>query len=192
MKRNNVVLRERSMVLRRRGRLRLLGRFLFVLVIVGTGRSGTAFASDVEHVPFGHGGAVLGSSTGSAVRDAAAGTRTHFNVSAPRRRVDSARDNYRSGNRSMSTTLARCVATETGAGEAGTGAKGAPNSSGVRDNGNGKGQIRDYGTDGKAETDYDFGHDHGAGDPHAHEWDWTKTPPGQPGRPIRPGEGARR
>ncbi len=71
-------------------------------------------------------------------------------------------------------------------------AKGEPNSSGVRDDGNGKGQIRDYGTDGKAETDYDFGHDHGAGDPHAHDWDWTKTPPRQPGRPIRPGEGARR
>ena len=54
-------------------------------------------------------------------------------------------------------------------------AKGKPNSSACKDKGNGKGQIRDYGSDGKAKTDYDFGHDHtGVGDPHAHDWDWTK------------------
>jgi RHS repeat-associated protein len=66
---------------------------------------------------------------------------------------------------------------------------GKPNSSSARDNGRGRGQIRDYGPDGRARTDYDFGHDHtGAGDPHAHDWDWTKSPPRQPPRPIRPGE----
>jgi hypothetical protein len=39
-------------------------------------------------------------------------------------------------------------------------------------------------------TLYDFGEDqnHGAGDPHAHDWDWTKTPPRQPGRPLGPDE----
>jgi hypothetical protein len=48
---------------------------------------------------------------------------------------------------------------------------GAPNSTGVLDRGNGSGQIRDYGPNGEAQTDYDFGHDHnGAGDPHAHDW----------------------
>jgi len=67
-------------------------------------------------------------------------------------------------------------------------ANGKPNSSSVKDYGEGKGQIRDYGPDGKAKTDYDFGHDHGAGDPHAHDWDWTQTPPRQPGRPLQPGE----
>jgi RHS repeat-associated protein len=64
--------------------------------------------------------------------------------------------------------------------------KGKPNSSGVKDYGNGKGQIRDYGPDGKAKTDYDFGHDHtGAGDPHAH--DWTNGNRSKP-RPLKPGE----
>ena len=114
MKRNNVVFRESSMVLLRRGRLRFLGRLLFVLVILGTGRSGTAVASDVVHVTFGHGGAALRSPTGSEVQDAAAGTRTHFNVSAPRRPVDSARDNYRYGNRSTTTTRHEWVATKSG------------------------------------------------------------------------------
>jgi len=63
---------------------------------------------------------------------------------------------------------------------------GEPNSTDVIDRGGGRGQIRDYGPDGRAKKDIDFGHDHGAGDPHAHDWDWTKTPPerGQ-GRPIR-------
>jgi RHS repeat-associated protein len=70
--------------------------------------------------------------------------------------------------------------------------RGDPNGTGVRDNGNGSGQIRDYGPDGRAQTDYDFGHDHGAGDPHAHDWDWTHpTYPRRPGRPINPGEGRR-
>jgi len=67
-------------------------------------------------------------------------------------------------------------------------AKGEPNSSDVKLIDDDHGQIRDYGSDGKAETDYDFGHDHGAGDPHAHDWDWSKSPPRQPGRPLLPGE----
>jgi RHS repeat-associated protein len=46
---------------------------------------------------------------------------------------------------------------------------GPPNgslSAGQGDNGT----IRDYDSNGNAKTDYDFGHDHGAGDPHAHDW----------------------
>jgi hypothetical protein len=62
---------------------------------------------------------------------------------------------------------------------------GTPNSTGVLDRGNGSGQIRDYGANGEAQTDFDFGHDHGAGDPHAH--DWTDGVRGE-GRVIRPGE----
>lgn len=34
--------------------------------------------------------------------------------------------------------------------------------------------IREYGPHGRAKKDYDFGHDHGGGDPHAHDWDWSK------------------
>jgi hypothetical protein len=50
-------------------------------------------------------------------------------------------------------------------------------------------QRRTYGSDGRAEKNIDFGHDHtGVGDPHAHDWDWTTTPPRQPPRPLRPGE----
>jgi len=68
-------------------------------------------------------------------------------------------------------------------------ARAEPGSTGVKDYGKGKGQIRDYGSDGRAETDYDFGHDHtGSGDPHAHDWDWSKNPPRQKPRPIKPGE----
>lgn len=62
---------------------------------------------------------------------------------------------------------------------------GKPNDTDVIDRGNGKGQIRDYGPDGTAKKDFDFGHDHGAGDPHAHDWIDGER---QPGRPIRPGE----
>jgi hypothetical protein len=36
-------------------------------------------------------------------------------------------------------------------------------------------QRRYYGADGRAEKNIDFGHDHtGVGDPHAHDWDWSK------------------
>jgi len=37
---------------------------------------------------------------------------------------------------------------------------------------------------------WDKGHDHGAGDPHAHDWDWSKKPPRQPGRSLTPEEKA--
>ena len=36
--------------------------------------------------------------------------------------------------------------------------------------------------------DIDRGHDHGAGDPHAHDWDWSKARPRQPGRSLTPEE----
>jgi hypothetical protein len=68
---------------------------------------------------------------------------------------------------------------------------GPRNGSLARDDGNGKGQIRDYGPDGRPKTDFDFGHDHtGAGDPHAHDFDHSKQPRdarSEP-RPIRPNE----
>jgi|WetSurMetagenome_2_1015567.scaffolds.fasta_scaffold16981_5 hypothetical protein len=68
-------------------------------------------------------------------------------------------------------------------------AESEPNSTDVKDYGNGKGQIRDYGEDGKAVKDFDFGHGHtGAGDPHVHDWDWNKVPPRQPPRPLCEGE----
>jgi RHS repeat-associated protein len=68
-------------------------------------------------------------------------------------------------------------------------AQGEPGSTSVRDDGKGNGQIRDYGPDGRAITDYDFGHDHtGDGDPHAHDWDWTQPRPRGAPRPLRPGE----
>jgi hypothetical protein len=63
--------------------------------------------------------------------------------------------------------------------------EGEPNSTDVLDRGNGSGQIRDYGPDGMPTKDFDFGHDHGFGDPHAHDWiDGVR----QPGRNIEPGE----
>jgi RHS repeat-associated protein len=63
--------------------------------------------------------------------------------------------------------------------------QGEPNSTSALDRGNGTGQIRDYGPDGLPLRDFDFGHDHGFGDPHAHDW-----PEGVrgPGRPIGPNE----
>jgi len=64
---------------------------------------------------------------------------------------------------------------------------GEPDSSAVRE-WNGQGQIRVYGRDGKAQTNYDFGHDHGYGDPHAHDWDWTQERPRGPGRELRSNE----
>jgi hypothetical protein len=44
--------------------------------------------------------------------------------------------------------------------------------------------IRQYDGAGRATRDIDFGHDHGAGDPHKHQWDWTKQAPRQPGERI--------
>jgi RHS repeat-associated protein len=63
--------------------------------------------------------------------------------------------------------------------------QGEPNGTAVLDRGNGTGQIREYGPDGLPTRDFDFGHDHGSGDPHAHDW------PGGvrgDGRPIEPNE----
>ena len=66
--------------------------------------------------------------------------------------------------------------------------RGAPNSSAYVDRGDGSGTIRDYGSDGRAKTDYDFGHDHETGDPHAHDWDWSAKKRRQDGRPLKDGE----
>jgi RHS repeat-associated protein len=63
--------------------------------------------------------------------------------------------------------------------------RGEPNSTEALDRGNGSGQIRDYGPDGLPERDFDFGHNHGFGDPHAH--DWLDGERGL-GRPIGPNE----
>jgi hypothetical protein len=50
-------------------------------------------------------------------------------------------------------------------------------------------QKRYYGKDGRATKNIDYGHDYtGVGDPHAHDWDWTKTPPRQPPRTLKSGE----
>ena len=65
---------------------------------------------------------------------------------------------------------------------------GTPDSTVVIPDGKGGSTTRTYGPDGKATTDIDRGHDHGAGDPHAHDWDWGKKPPRQPGRPLTPEE----
>jgi RHS repeat-associated protein len=67
---------------------------------------------------------------------------------------------------------------------------GPPNTTRVREKENGDGTIRVYGPDGNPIRDVDFGHDHGAGDPHVHDW----APPGTggpsrlPGRPPEPGD----
>jgi RHS repeat-associated protein len=70
-----------------------------------------------------------------------------------------------------------------------TPAKGAPGTS-INLPGDKPGQktIRIFGDDGRAVKDIDFGHNHGAGDPHAHDWDWTSDTPRGPGRPLEPGE----
>ncbi len=47
---------------------------------------------------------------------------------------------------------------------------------------------RHYGPVGRAVKDIDYGHDHGAGDPHLHDWDWSKPDPRQPGRAPLAGE----
>jgi RHS repeat-associated protein len=67
--------------------------------------------------------------------------------------------------------------------------KGKPNSTDSWDKPGGGGTIRDFGPDGRATTDFDFGHDYeGAGDPHAHGWDWSNPNPRGPARPIGPNE----
>lgn len=71
-----------------------------------------------------------------------------------------------------------------------TPAQGAtPDSTVVIPDGKGGSTTRTYGPDGKAVVDVDKGHNHnGAGDPHAHDWDWGKKPPRQPARPLTPEE----
>ena len=49
----------------------------------------------------------------------------------------------------------------------------------------GQKQSRRYDKDGNPEVDVDTGHDHGAGNDHAH--DWTNSVRG-PGRPVQPGD----
>ncbi len=55
-------------------------------------------------------------------------------------------------------------------------------------------QVRRYGPDGHPETDVDYGHDHGAGVPHTHDWGRPSNggPPTHvdrgPGRPVQPGD----
>ena len=53
-------------------------------------------------------------------------------------------------------------------------------------------QIREYDSNGKPLRDVDYGHDHGAGDPHVHDWTYESpqapNPSRGPGRPPTPGE----
>ncbi len=62
-----------------------------------------------------------------------------------------------------------------------TPATGPPDSTAVFPKANGGKTIRRFGPDGRAIQDIDYGHDHGAGDPHIHDWDWDKKPPRRPG-----------
>lgn len=57
---------------------------------------------------------------------------------------------------------------------------GEKNGTGMIDRGDGTGQLREYGPDGRAKYDLDFGHDHGYGDPHGHRWEY-----GPDGTPTR-------
>ena len=63
-----------------------------------------------------------------------------------------------------------------------------PNSTTTIPQPDGSTTTRTYGPDGKAVKDVDTHPDHGAGSPHAHDWDWGKKPPRQPGRPLTPEE----
>ncbi|MGG4610348.1 S-type pyocin domain-containing protein [Providencia sp. Me31A] len=53
-------------------------------------------------------------------------------------------------------------------------------------------QVRKYDSEGKPVKDIDYGHDHGAGDPHVHEWKYpSNSAPNKvrlAGRPLQPGE----
>ena len=88
------------------------------------------------------------------------------------------------------TALPIILATQSGAGSQIPIRGGPANGSAAADNGDGTGTIRQYGPDGNATTDYDFGHDHtGAGDPHGHDWNWNGSKPIRgPARPLGPGE----
>jgi hypothetical protein len=65
---------------------------------------------------------------------------------------------------------------------------GPPNGTLTFPDGKGGQTIRFYDANGRAYKDVDTGHDHGAGDPHVHDWDWSKKPPRQKGRAPNPGE----
>ena len=65
-----------------------------------------------------------------------------------------------------------------------TPSSGAPGSFNEFPDGSGGKTVRYFGPDGKAIRDVDFGHNHGAGDPHEHPWNWSQKSPRQPGRPI--------
>jgi hypothetical protein len=69
-------------------------------------------------------------------------------------------------------------------------ASGTPNSTEtIRDKDGSLVQVRYYDDEGKAAKNIDHGHDHSdAGDPHVHDWDWSKSPPRQPSRPMGEGE----
>jgi len=66
---------------------------------------------------------------------------------------------------------------------------GNPNTSAVRRDENGRiAQRRFYGGDGRAIKNIDYEAHHGAPNPRAHDWDWTKDPPRQPFRNLKQGE----
>jgi len=66
---------------------------------------------------------------------------------------------------------------------------GNPNSSVLERDRDGKIiRRRFYGADGRAIKDVDYEAHHGAPSPHAHDWDWNKTPVRQPPRPLMPNE----
>ncbi|MEB3164907.1 MAG: hypothetical protein VKK80_16875 [Prochlorothrix sp.] len=68
-------------------------------------------------------------------------------------------------------------------------AKGQPNSwLEKRDDSQDLLQRRYYGTDGRAQINIDYSHDHGAGCPHAHDWNWELKHPRQSHRPLTPEE----
>jgi len=90
------------------------------------------------------------------------------------------------GGLPTSTTVFVPVGGRSGAGSSLPIRGGPPNGSLSSDNGDGTGTIRDYGPDGNATTDNDFGHSHGGStDPHGHDWDWSGPKPIR-GRPRPP------
>ncbi len=58
-----------------------------------------------------------------------------------------------------------------------TPAKGDPGSTVEFPNRKGGKTVREYGPDGKAVKDTDYGHSHDKGDPHTHNWDWNGPKP---------------
>jgi RHS repeat-associated protein len=66
-----------------------------------------------------------------------------------------------------------------------TPAKNKPNSKKEFPDGKGGKTVREYGPDGRAKRDIDYGHNHGKGDPHQHGWDWSDpNNPRGPGIPL--------